>query len=65
MSAKLKEPSEPPIEECPNSPDKQHEGYWINRGVNFRCYHCGMQLYLGSMEKPTPHSRIETWKGGH
>lgn len=35
--------------DCKNSPTGMHEGYWINKGVNFRCYHCQFQFYLADL----------------
>lgn len=50
--------------DCPSSPTGNHEGYWINKLTNFRCYHCGMQYHLLDL---TPAVRrrckVEPWRG--
>lgn len=51
-----------PARNCPTGPDGDHEGYWIEPRVSFRCYHCGCQYHLAEMERPTPKHRIERWQ---
>ena len=41
-------------------PCRHLTGYWINRGVSFRCYECGCQFHVAEIPGDS-NRKIEKW----
>lgn len=64
MSTESDTPMNTTTQNTPNTERKrcQHlTGYWINRGINFRCYECQHQLWIADLPK-NPKRAIEVWE---